>query len=381
MILGRKKIALHNDLLGIKKDKKYIWFHAASVGEYEQALPLIELFASKEKYEIAVSFFSSSGYAYAKNRYPEFVIFYLPFDRKKSIENIINIIRPVAVIVVKYEFWYYFLHCIYLRKIPLFLISSHFRKNQIFFKKWGVLHRKMLDFFSTIFVQSKESEILLHGIKKYNIKISGDSRWDRVNSIAKEHFYDKKIENFIGDRKVFIAGSIWESDLAILEKIYKILPSHFCIICVPHEPAHFNMNNLNFPILKYSTYTFNHLKNEVLWIDSIGMLSRMYRYAHCAYIGGGFGKGIHNITEAVIYQVPVLIGPHFKKYREAVMLTQEKIAFEINTKNVEEILKKHILDNKIYIEIKNKVSAVIAENTNQTEKMSVLIQNEILKEK
>lgn len=381
MIQGRKKDALIDDLSGIKKDKKYIWFHAASVGEYEQALPLIQLLDKNEKYEIAVSFFSSSGYEYTKNKYPQYIIFYLPFDRKKSIENITNIISPVAVIVVKYEFWYHFLHTMYSRKIPLFLVSSHFRKNQIFFKKWGVIHRKMLDFFTIIFVQSEESKTLLYGIQKNNVQISGDSRWDRVKSIAEEHFNDLKIADFIKNRKVFIAGSIWESDLGILEKIYKILPSNFCMICVPHEPSHFNKNNLKFPILNYSTYSYTHNNGDVLWIDTIGLLSRIYRYAHCAYIGGGFGKGIHNITEAVIYKIPILIGPNYKKFREAVILTQEKIAFEVNIKNAEEILNKYILENNTYIEMKNKINAVIAENTNQTEKMMVLIENEILREK
>ena len=313
--------------------------HCASLGEFEQGRPVLE--AIKQQYpssKIILTFFSPSGYEIRKNYPGADAIFYLPMDSAANARKFIDTINPVLVLWVKYEYWYYYLSALEKRNIPVILISGIFRKDQPFFKWYGGLWRKMLHFFSRFFVQNTYSESLLKqvGIPSEKIIVSGDTRFDRVVNIAEKKESIPGIDDFCGNSKVLIAGSTWEDDEAELVHYIRIHPEIKFVIA-PHEVDPHNLKDVK-KIFAGAVF-YSELVNgdtlpagtHILIIDNIGILSKLYRYATVTYIGGGFGSdGIHNILEAAVYGKPVIFGPVYEKFAEAVDCIAAGGAFSIN---------------------------------------------------
>ena len=357
-----------------------IWIHCASVGEFEQGLPLY--YALEKEYPkqtFLFTFFSPSGYEYAKKKFPDFSTVYLPIDTKKNALRCIQLVQPKAVFFIKYEFWFHYLHQLNRHQIPVFLISGIFRKQQPFFKWYGVLHRQMLSYFHTIFVQNEASKSLLKSIHLENVILAGDTRFDRVKQLKEEYFQDEIVEQFIQQSPVFIAGSVWQNDETILSKIIRYLPVHWKIILAPHEPMHYDTRWLENRFVLYSN--FSQTDKQILVLDSIGKLSRIYRFATFAYIGGGYGKGIHNCLEAVVYRIPVFFGPSYSKFQEAIDLLEKGVAFCTADLDLENTLHETINDTDKYSEIQLKAALYIEQNANVGSKIVVFLQeNKLLNE-
>lgn len=309
-----------------------IWMHCASQGEFEQGLPVLE--AIRKEYpghEILLSFFSPSGYeSFQKHPVADKVV-YLPLDGPSTAENWVEKINPVLVIFIKYEFWYFYLQSLHRRQIPVMLMAAVFRPSQPFFKWYGSLYRKMLSFYQIILVQDNASAQLLQSLTiPLNTLVAGDSRFDRVLQIAQQPNSLPALESFIAGKDVFIAGSTWPEDDKALQHFVQ-QNNQICHILVPHltDPSSIARCLQVFPgSITYSQWEDQWKNHKIpsirpgsLIIDRTGMLSTLYRYATIAYIGGGFGaEGIHNILEATVYGIPVVIGPIFDKFLEAIDL-------------------------------------------------------------
>lgn len=327
----------------IDPNATHIWFHFASLGEFEQGRPVLELL--KEQYQkkrIVVTFFSPSGYEIRKNYPLADGISYLPLDTRANAQKLIRAFNPELAIFTKYEYWYHYFKELHDKKIPLLIISGIFRNNQIFFKSYGAFHRKILSYVSHFFVQNEESIALLKSINIQNATLSGDTRFDRVAENAAKPKQLITIEKFCGDAPVFVAGSTWPPDEQLIASIAKTHPD-WKFIVAPHEIGIHHINEIEklFPHgVKYSTYATADQTSDsaqVLIIDNIGMLSSLYAYGKIAYIGGGFGVGIHNTLEAAAFGLPVIFGPKYDKFQEAKDLIQIGAAKSIS--NLEELEK------------------------------------------
>ena len=309
----------------IDRSNKYVLFHVASLGEYEQAQPMMEIIKrDKPDYKILLSFFSPSGYEVQKNNEIADVVCYLPFDKKKNVNEFLDLVNPTIAIFIKYEFWYHYIHQLYLRKIPIYLTSAVFRPNQLFFKPWGDVYKKILKYYTEIFVQDKASKRLLleHGIK--HVTVMGDTRMDRVVKIKEEALSLPVVEKFAtlkNNQAVLVAGSSWPEDENILINYFN-KHAYLKLIIAPHliDEPHLKQieSKLRRPFVRFSDASeLNILDFDCLIIDNFGLLSSAYRYGEIAYIGGGFGAGIHNLLEAAVYGVPVVFGPNYRKFIEA----------------------------------------------------------------
>lgn len=335
-----------------------IWMHCASLGEFEQGRPLLE--ALRLQYpgcRIVLTFFSPSGYEIRKDYQGADYVCYLPMDSRKNARRFISIIRPSMVLWVKYEYWYYYLAELKKQQIPTLLISGIFRKSQPFFTWYGRLHRYMLDCFTHIFVQTQESVELLAGIGvKKNVSISGDTRFDRVITIAEQFSGIDTIEQFCGQHPVIVAGSTWPDDEEEIDHYANTHPGIRFIIA-PHlideEHLH-DIEKLFKHCVRFSNLSANGYQlpaaANTLIIDNIGMLSRLYKYATITYVGGGFGEdGIHNILEAAVYGKPVIFGPVYDKYAEAIALLEAGGAFTVsNALELEQTFNKLLENNELY---------------------------------
>ncbi len=296
-----------------------IWFHFASLGEFEQGRPVLEkIKATHPSSKIVITFFSPSGYEVRKNYQGAECIFYLPIDTAK---RFIELANPKMAIFTKYEFWFFYFRELRQNNIPLFVISGIFRPSQAFFKWYGGFNRRILNYVSHFFVQNDESVQLLNSIGIANVNLSGDTRFDRVYENATSPKRLANIEAFCGDSPVFIAGSTWLADEKILADFPKQHPN-WKLIIAPHEVDKNHISEIEkiFPkAVKFSSLTsqISNFKSQVLIIDNIGMLSSLYQYARLAYIGGGFGVGIHNTLEAAAFGLPVIFGPKYDKFQEA----------------------------------------------------------------
>ncbi|MES2447770.1 MAG: glycosyltransferase N-terminal domain-containing protein [Bacteroidota bacterium] len=314
-----------------------IWFHFASLGEFEQGRPVLEtLKTNKPEQKIIVTFFSPSGYEIRKN-YALADVFYLPLDTPKNAERFISIVNPQQAIFTKYEFWFHYFNELHKSAIPLYLISGIFRPQQAFFKWYGGFYREILTYVSHFFVQNKESVDLLKSIGISQVSLSGDTRFDRVYENAQHPKKLELIEQFCGDAKVFIAGSTWLPDEKLLVAITEKHPDWKFIIA-PHEigQAHIQEIEELFPkAIKFSILSSQFSENtpQILIIDNIGMLSSLYQYGKLAYIGGGFGVGIHNTLEAAAFGLPVIFGPKYDKFQEAKDLIKIDAAKSISTES------------------------------------------------
>jgi 3-deoxy-D-manno-octulosonic-acid transferase len=346
-------------------DRKPVWMHCASLGEFEQGRPILEkIRADYPKTKIVLTFFSPSGYEAQKDYKGADYIFYLPMDSPFNAKKFLDILNPAFVLFVKYEFWFYYLKEINQRKIPLLLVSAVFRRQQSFFKWYGGFQRSMLSFFTQLFVQDKTSAELLAALN-INALQTGDTRFDRVVTIAEKFTAIQEIEKFCGTAKVVVAGSTWPEDEEELDHFAKTHPEIKFIIA-PHEIYEEHLTDIEklfqrtirFSMLKKNEAgisfdkindTANELPN-VLIIDNIGMLAKLYYYATVSYVGGGFGgDGVHNVLEAAVYGKPVLFGPVYEKYIEATELVESGGGISVNNAlELEEVLKE-LLSDEDYI--------------------------------
>lgn len=375
-IEGRKNDTIRKDIVTVA-GKQIILFHCASVGEFEQAAPLLNLLKSKfPNYAYLISFFSPSGYNYVKKKYPNELITYLPSDTKLSIKKWLDVINPMMVFVIKYEFWYYFLKELHQRKTPTFLISGIFRKSQWMFT-WGKnFSRSMFSFFTHFFLQDTESEKLLRELNFTNTSVAGDTRFDRVIQLAEEKKKNSILESFCTHGKTFIGGSIWSHDEIVLKNIIEALPDDWKIVLAPHEPTHLQLDWLNWPYVRYSQ---GGGEAKVLILDTLGVLAQSYQYASFTYVGGGFGKGIHNTLEPAVYGCPILIGPNYQKFNEAVKLVSIQCAYEVSEETDMKSWCKHVLFDSVQVErIKANLRDYFNENTNVSDKIRVFLENEHL---
>ena len=326
---GRKNILSTIRSNNPASGQQIIWMHCASVGEFEQGRPVVEsLKKSYPEITIVLTFFSASGYEAMKNYKGADQIYYLPLDSASNAKKMVDALKPTLVLWVKYEFWYHYLHELKSRKIPILLISGIFRASHPFFKWYGSLWREMLGSFTYLFVQNESSSILLSSIGiRENTQITGDTRFDRVIEIAEKFEPLPAIERYCGKSRVLVAGSTWEEDETELIHYVRLnLDKKFII--APHETDKGHLQDMKkaFPYsLLYSDWINHPLdaskKTNVLIIDNVGMLSRLYRYADITYVGGGFGAdGVHNVLEAAVYGKPVIFGPEYTKYVEAIGL-------------------------------------------------------------
>lgn len=338
----------------IEKDSKYIWFHCASLGEFEQGRPLIEEIKEKyPAYKIILTFFSPSGYEIRKNYPLADCVLYLPPDTRQNAKTFLNIVKPEKAFFVKYEYWYHYINQLKKQEIPLFLISGIFREKQVFFKNnfWGKWYRKILCQFNHFFVQNNKSGIMLNNIGLTNYSVSGDTRFDRVAAITRQAKELSLVNKFKGKSKLVVAGSTWKPDEEIIATFIHKNPDVKFIIA-PHEVSQANINRLS-QLLKNKAILYSTAANaaietsQVLIIDSIGLLSSLYRYGDIACIGGGFGVGIHNILEAATFGLPVIFGPNYKKFAEAVDLVALGGAFPVkNQAEFDQILKSLLTEKK-----------------------------------
>ncbi len=311
----------------IVPNEKYIWVHCASLGEFEQGRPVIEgIRQGHSGYKIIITFFSPSGFEARKNYTEADIICYLPADTPYNARKFMDLVRPEIAVVVKYEYWYNFIDTAHKRGTKLFLISAIFRGQQHFFRWHGAFFRNILKRFHTIFVQDESSAALLKEISMPNVVVAGDTRFDRVERIASEARDIPQLESFGGEEKVFLCGSSWHGDEAIIAKYINKDPYRMKWVFAPHEISEENINRLEglfeTTVVRFSSYSDKQKESRVLIIDNIGLLSSAYRYASIAAIGGGFGKGIHNILEAACWGIPVMFGPNHIKFREALEMKE-----------------------------------------------------------
>lgn len=335
MIDGRKDLFLQLER-DMNKDSRYVWIHAASLGEFEQGRPVIEEIQNRyPEYKIVITFFSPSGYEIIKKRNEFEYVYYMPFDTPQNAKKFIDIVNPEKAYFIKYEFWFHFLKELNTRGIPTFIFSTIFRKDQIFFKFYGGLMRKTLTFFTHLFVQNKESIELLKNIGIENCSLAGDTRFDRVNDIASDANRLPLVEAFAKDSKVVVCGSTWQQDEDYIIRFLGEKSLGFKWIIAAHEThkKHIDeiLRKLNGDALLYSEATEQNVKDaKILIIDCIGILSSIYQYADISYIGGGFGAGIHNTLEAATFGLPIVFGPNYMNFKEAVDLISIEAAFSYN---------------------------------------------------
>lgn len=333
---GRKNIWKEIENANLGED--VVWLHSASLGEFEQGRPLIEKIKTDfPQYKIVLTFFSPSGYEIRKNYKEADLIIYLPADTKRNAAKFLKAINPKKVFFIKYEYWHHFFKEINSREIPLYMVSAIFRPSQMFFKKGGVWYRNILKSVTHFYIQDEKSAELLKSIGFENYSVVGDTRFDRVSEIAASAPKFEEIEKIISGKKVLVAGSTWPPDEDILVEYINNSQDDFKFIIAPHEIGDDKIKTLISKIkVPYIRYTeINKVANKdakVLIIDTIGMLSFIYQYADVAYIGGGFGKGIHNILEAATFGIPVIFGPKHTKFKEAVDLLELEGGFTISNK-------------------------------------------------
>jgi 3-deoxy-D-manno-octulosonic-acid transferase len=381
-VKGRQNIfAELESLIGNKGSefKNLIWFHCASLGEFEQGRPLIErIREQKPEIKILLTFFSPSGYEIRKNYDGADFVFYLPADTAFNSKRFIEIVKPKAVFFIKYEFWFNYLNELKRLNIPTYLVSGIFREEHYFFKFYGSWFRKQLSCFNCFFVQDKHSLELLNTIGINNVVVSGDTRFDRVAEISKNTTSFPLMELFIQNSSVFIGGSTWPEDERLISEFvgmpdFKKLNCK--LIIAPHEIQEDHIQSVirefsSFSVLRFSDANEQNVKEaNVLIIDNIGMLSSLYQYGTIAFIGGGFGKGIHNILEPAALGLPVIFGPKYGKFKEAKELINAGGAFSVSDANElnrtisllqnSEVLKTTSYISKHYVEIRVGATTII----------------------
>lgn len=370
-IEGRKNLLAHIESK-ITTERENIWFHFASLGEFEQGRPLLE--EIKEKYpafSIVVTFFSPSGFEVRKNYENADHVFYLPLDTSSNAKEFIALVKPSFAVFTKYEYWYHFFNELHKHEIPLFIISGIFRKDQPFFKWYGGLHRKMLFSVSHFFVQNAESAKLLNDLGLDNVCLAGDTRFDRVIKNIRQVSRIQVVENFCIGSKIFIAGSSWPEDEVLIAELARTF-SNWKFIIAPHDVSQTHVRSIEkiFPdSVKWSDLKGRESSagKQVLIIDNIGMLLNLYQYGDIAYIGGGFGAGIHNIQEAAAFGTPVLFGPNYYKFQEARDLIELEAAFSIKNQGELNERMRYLQNDDIRAELSRIAKVYVASKAGATE--------------
>ncbi|WP_259065336.1 3-deoxy-D-manno-octulosonic acid transferase [Mucilaginibacter sp. X4EP1] len=367
-IKGRKNSALI-------RYPESIWFHFASLGEFEQGRPVLEQMRGlNPDVKIVITFFSPSGYEVRKKTPLADAVYYLPLDTRKNAIEFIETINPKLAIFTKYEYWYHFFSQLHQRQIPLYIISGIFRPGQIFFKWYGGLHRRILSFVTYFFVQDERSKQLLLNIGINNAMVSGDTRFDRVWANAQYPKVIPVVEAFKNGKNIFIGGSTWPADEKLVSALTRTY-SDWKFIFAPHEIMEDKINDLinllpKGSVIRYSQIAASapHLSTyQTLIIDNIGMLSSLYQYGQIAFIGGGFGVGIHNTLEAAAFGLPVIFGPNYSKFKEAHDLVDLKAGFTITDEaGLKEVFHQLIGDEVFYAECRKKISTYVKEHTGAT---------------
>ncbi|SEL54952.1 3-deoxy-D-manno-octulosonic-acid transferase [Maribacter orientalis] len=321
----------------ISKKDKVIWIHAASLGEYEQGLPIMEeLRKTRPNHKLVLSFFSPSGYEVKKNSKTADVICYLPLDTRKNVSQFLKAVHPELVIFIKYEIWPNYLSSLKKENIPTFLISALFKESQIYFKWYGAFMRKALSKFTHFFVQNEKSYDLLNSIGFNNATIAGDTRFDRVNEILEKDNSLDFMSSFKQDKFCFVAGSTWPEDENIIIDYINQNTHPIQFVIAPHTMKAKHIESIkqavHKPVLCYSELSDKDPTNyQVIIIDTIGILTKIYSYADVAYVGGGFATGLHNTLEPAVYGIPVIIGPKYDGFAEAEELVQLKGVLSIHS--------------------------------------------------
>lgn len=378
--------------------ERYIWFHAASLGEFEQGRPLMErIRRDYPQYKILLTFYSPSGYEVRKNYEGADIICYMPVDTRLNAIRFLRLVRPVMAFFIKYEFWSNFLHILKYRNIPTYSVSSIFREDQVFFKWYGRSYANVLKCFTRFFVQNEESKRLLEGIGITDVDVVGDTRFDRVLQIkeAAKHLpiceafrkgvavsssssalssFDPEKESR-SDFKVFVAGSSWPPDEDIFIRFFNE-HKDWRLLIAPHVIAEEHLKLIlsllkNKKVVRYTqTNPEEAAKADVLIIDCFGLLSSMYNYGDVAYIGGGFGVGIHNTLEAAVWNMPVIFGPNNKKFQEAQGLLKSGGGFEITNYESFEGLMNSMINNPAFLkQAGDKAGAFVASLSGATGKV------------
>lgn len=360
---GRKNL-LEN--MKVMQGENVIWLHSASLGEYEQGIPLAQkLKILYPDCKILVTFFSPSGFNHRKNIKEVDYYFYMPADTISNISKLLNIVNVKFAVFVKYEFWFNAIKTLHDNDVPIYYVACNFRPDQYFFKWYGKWSRRYLKMVSHFFVQNDVSYNLLRLIN-VNSTVAGDTRFDRVFAIANSFYEDKIVQNFKGNDKLFVMGSSWEKDEQIVVST-NLITDNYKLLIAPHL---IDVNNIsrvknlfgNDAVL-YSGCDENSVQDfRVLIVDCIGKLSYLYRYADVAYIGGGFGAGIHNTLEAAAYQIPVIFGPNYKKFNEAVEILKSDAGFSISDQvQLNEVIE-NLLQNDFYDLIKSNCGSFVKSN-------------------
>lgn len=343
----------------VDPDADYIWFHAASLGEFEQGRPLMEqIKKSYPQYKILLTFFSPSGYEVRKNYEGADIITYLPIDTVGNARQFLRTVRPVMAFFIKYEFWYNYLHILQYRGIPAYSVSSIFRPDQVFFKWYGRGYGRVLKCFTRFFLQNEESKKLLESIGIHDTMVVGDTRFDRVLQIKEASKQLPIVERFVkgtpeDQKKVFVAGSSWQPDEEIFLKYFN---NHrdWKLIVAPHVIGEDHLKFIfslikDKKVVRYTQATEDNVAEaDVLIIDCFGLLSSVYHYGDVAYVGGGFGVGIHNVLEAAVWGMPVLFGPNNKHFAEAQGLLQSGGGIEIEDYETFSLIMSQLSDGSAY---------------------------------
>jgi 3-deoxy-D-manno-octulosonic-acid transferase len=383
----RKQGANNWKIFATKRDqaKPLIWFHCASLGEFEQGRPVMERFRKEyPHWQILLTFFSPSGYEIRKNYTGADIICYLPFDLPKDVKLFLDLYQPNLAVFVKYEFWKNTVEEIKARNIPLISISTILRPDQYFFKFWGNLGRQTLKKFDHFFVQNQQTADLLETIGIHSYTIAGDTRFDRVADSLKAAFDISEIVTFKGENRLMVCGSVWQQDMEVLiPMIRKTTGLKFII--APHEidreeidkwEAEIGLKCIRFSekqsISDWSSY-------DILFIDSIGLLSSLYRYGDFAFIGGAFGKGLHNILEAATFGMPVFFGKKtYHKFQEAVDLIEESVAFPVcDSEELEEKIKRFCRNESLLAETSLSATEYVKNHTGATDVVLGWIKNRL----
>jgi len=353
----------------VEPNAKYVWFHAASLGEFEQGRPLIEKIKKEyPNYKILLTFFSPSGYEVRKNYEQADIVTYLPIDTVANAQRFLRIVRPVMAFFIKYEFWYNYLHILRHRNIPVYSVSSIFRPNQIFFRPYGRQYAAVLKCFSHFFVQNDLSKSLLAKIGINNVTVVGDTRFDRVLQIKDNSKKLPLVDKFISNQdvklangvtnslhRVFVAGSSWLPDEEILIKYFNE-HNDWKLIIAPHIIADTHLRQIlqllkGKKVVLYTEATETNVADaDVLVINCFGLLSSIYHYGDVAYVGGGFGAGIHNVLEAAVWGIPVVFGPNNKRFAEAQGLLASGGGFEIDNYEKFALIMDRFCSDKVFLQ-------------------------------
>lgn len=367
----------------INPQDKYIWIHAASLGEFEQGRPIIErIKAEYPQYKVLLTFFSPSGYEVRKDYNLADIVCYLPFDKKKNAKRFIKAVNPALAVFIKYEFWYNYIYRLHRNNIPVYMVSAIFRPQQAFFKWYGWSFRKILSFYKCICLQDENSQNLLSKIGINNTEVCGDTRFDRVVQIKNQSQDLPILDLFVkqakqNDIKTLVAGSSWPKDEDLFVPYFN--HSNIKLVIAPHEISEPHLayieTLLTRPAIRYSKATTENITEyDCLIMDQFGLLSSAYAYGEIGYIGGGFGVGIHNIIEAAVYGIPVIFGPNFKKFREAHQLIELGGAYTVqDNHSFRELMDEFIQHPETLNASGNYAGAYVSSNTGVVDKVMTIL--------